>query len=154
MSGGLALAEALGRFAEQNLTSAFHWTYPPFRSPAFWAFRAFRNFDGKGGRFQDNYVPTKFDKTSDSEGVSLFASRSDDGKRVVAVALNLQPDEARNAQVEFRGCGKVTSARVLAYAGEPSGFAERKSFFQSGNDVQVLLAPWSMTVLDLTVARD
>ncbi len=154
MSGGLAQAEALGRFAEQNITSAFHFTYPPFRSPTFWAFRAFRNFDGKGGRFQDNYVPTKFDKAADSEGMSLFASRSDDGKRVVAVALNLQPDEARNAQVEFRGCGKVTGARVLAYSGEPSGFSERKSFFQSGNDVQVLLAPWSMTVLDLTVARD
>jgi len=86
--------------------------------------------------------------------MSLFASRSDDGKRVVAVALNLQPDEARNAQVELRGCGRVASARVLGYAGEPSGFAERKSFLQSGNGMQVMLVPWSMTVLDLTLARE
>jgi hypothetical protein len=56
--------------------------------------------------------------------------------------------------VEFRGCGRVTSARVLGYAGEPSGFGERKSFLHSSKDMQVLLPPWSMTVLDLTVARE
>ncbi|WNG32372.1 glycosyl hydrolase [Archangium violaceum] len=153
MSGGLAQAEALGRFAEQNLTSAFLFTYPPYRSPAFWAFRAYRNFDGKGGRFQDNFVPSKFDKESDTQGMSLFASRSDDGKRVVAIALNLEPDAARNAQVELRGCGNVANARVLGYAGEPSGFSERKSFLQSGSNVQVMLPPWSITVLDITLAR-
>jgi len=154
MSGGLAQAEALGRFAQGNITSAFLFTYPPNRSPTYWAFRAYRNFDGKGGRFQDNYVPTRFASDEDNEGMSLFASRSDDGKRVVALALNLTPDEARHAQVEFRGCGRVTSARVLGYAGEPSGFAERKSFLHSSKDMQVLLPPWSMTVLDLTVARE
>ncbi len=153
MSGGLAQAEALGRFAEHNLTSAFHFTYPPYRSPTFWAFRAYRNFDGKGGRFQDNFIPSKFEKASDAEGMSLFASRSDDGQHVVAIALNLAPDVARNAQVEFKGCGNVTGARVLGYAGEPSGFSERKSFFQAGNAMQVMLPPWSITVLDLTLAR-
>ncbi|HTO99005.1 MAG TPA: glycoside hydrolase family 44 protein, partial [Myxococcales bacterium] len=51
MSGGLALAEALGRFGEQGLDSAYYWTVPPKGSPAFWAFRAFRNYDGKGGHF-------------------------------------------------------------------------------------------------------
>lgn len=153
MSGGLAQAEALGRFAEQNLTSAFHFTYPPYRSPTFWAFRAFRNFDGKGGRFQDTYVPSKFEKESDAQGMSLFASRSDDGKHVVAVALNLEPDAARNAQVELRGCGNLAQARVLGYAGEPSGFSERKAFLQSGNSMQVMLPPWSITVLDVTLAR-
>jgi hypothetical protein len=154
MSGGLAQAEALGRFAEGNITSAFLFTYPPNRSPTFWAFRAYRNFDGKGGRFQDNFVPTKFEKAEDKEGLSLFASRSDDGQRVVAVALNLEPDAARNAQVEFKGCGRVTGARVLGYSGEPSGFSERKSFSQSGGTLQVTLAPWSISVLDLTIARE
>ncbi|MFE8604136.1 glycoside hydrolase family 44 protein [Archangium violaceum] len=153
MSGGLAQAEALGRFAEYNLTSAFLFTYPPNRSPAFWAFRAFRNFDGKGGRFQDNYLPSRFEKAADTQGMSLFASRSPDGKRVVAIALNLEPDSARSTQVEFKGCGNVSNARVLGYAGEPSGFAERKSFFQAGSSMQVLLPPWSITVLDLTVAQ-
>ena len=53
MSGALATAEALGRFAQFGVTSAFYWTYPPENSPAMWAFRAYRNFDGKGGHFLD-----------------------------------------------------------------------------------------------------
>src|SRR6185436_17484441 len=47
MSGGLATAEALGRFGEQGVASAFYWDYPDRDSPAYWAFRAFRNFDGR-----------------------------------------------------------------------------------------------------------
>jgi hypothetical protein len=43
---------------------------------------------------------------------------------------------------------------VLDYSGEPSGFSERKSsFVQTGSTMQVTLAPWSITVLDLTVSR-
>ena len=153
MSGGLAQAEALGRFAEQGLTSAFLFTYPPFRSPTFWAFRAFRDFDGKGGRFLDTYVPSRFDKEADTREQSLFASRSGDGRHMVAVALNLSPDTARNTQVELKGCGNVTSAKLFTYRGDSSGFAANPSLLQSGSTVQTVLSPWSMTVLDLTLAR-
>ena len=151
MSGGLAQAEALGRFAEQGLTSAFLFTYPPNRSPTFWAFRAFRNFDGKGGHFLDTYVPSRFDKEPEEQ--SLFVSRSDDGKRLVAVALNLSPDRARNTQVEFKGCGDVASTRLFTYRGDTSGFAENNALLQAGSSVQTVLSPWSMTVLDVTLQR-
>ncbi|HEY3494612.1 MAG TPA: glycoside hydrolase family 44 protein, partial [Polyangiaceae bacterium] len=59
MSGGLAAAEALGRFAEHGVTSAFHWARIEEKTPAFQAFRAFRNFDGRGGRFLDWSVSTE-----------------------------------------------------------------------------------------------
>ncbi|MBM7112367.1 glycoside hydrolase family 44 protein [Archangium primigenium] len=151
MSGGLAQAEALGRFAEQGLTSAFLFTYPPAYSPTFWAFRAYRNFDGKGGRFLDTYVPSRFD--SDVNEQSLFASRSDDGRHMVAVALNLSPNTARNTQVELKGCGNVTGARLYTYRGDATGFAPNPSLLQSGSTVQTVLSPWSMAVLDLTLAQ-
>jgi hypothetical protein len=57
-------------------------------------------------------------------------------------------------EVELRGCGNVAGARVLGYSGEPSGFSERKSFYQSGGKMQVMLAPWSITVLDISIARE
>ena len=53
MSGGLAIAEVLGRFGLLGVTSAYKWGGPPEGTPGFWAFRAYRNFDGHGGRFQD-----------------------------------------------------------------------------------------------------
>jgi hypothetical protein len=147
MSGGLAQAEALGRFAEGNLTAAFHFTYPPDRSPTWWAFRAYRDFDGKGGRFQDLYVPTKA-----VDGTSLFASRSVDGQRLVAIALNLQSQTARAAHVELKGCGAVRDARVLTYTGESDGFTEQPGAAVQTDGLDALLPPYSITVLDLTLA--
>lgn len=143
MSGGLAQAEALGRFAEAGISAAFYFTSPPARSPAWWAFRAYRNFDGKGGSFQNTYVPS-----SAEEGTSLFASRSEDGRHLVAIALNLDPDTARNARVELKGCGMLKGSRVMTYAGDPSGFAEQPAM-SSGMETQ--LPPYSITVLDLTL---
>ena len=58
-SGGLALAEALGRFGQLGVEAAYYWTYPAKGSFAFQAFRAYRNFDGKGGRFLDYSLPTE-----------------------------------------------------------------------------------------------
>jgi hypothetical protein len=144
MSGGLAQAEALGRFAEGGLTAAYLFTYPPQRSPSWWAFRAFRNFDGDGGRFLDTYVPTNAEA-----GTSLFASRSEDKRHVVAIALNLQPDTARDARVSLKGCGVLKGARLFTYAGEPRGFAEQQTSKLSGAALDAKLPPYSITVLDL-----
>jgi hypothetical protein len=146
MSGGLAQAEALGRFAEGGLTAAFHFPYPPERSPTWWAFRAYRNFDGQGGRFQDTWLPSRAEA-----GSSLFASRSDDGRRVVAIALNLEPDTALDARVDLKGCGALKGARVLTYAGEPGGFSEQRTTTARAEAVEARLPPYSITVLDLTL---
>src|SRR6185503_4133793 len=83
MSGGLAIAEVLGRFGVQGVTSAYKWGSPAPRTPGFWAFRAYRNFDGKRGRFQDWSVPVKGEGTL----VSLFGSRDAGRSRLVAVLL-------------------------------------------------------------------
>ena len=87
MSGGLATAEALGRFGQQGVYAAYYWAYPPADSPSYWAFRAFRDVDGSGMRFGDTSVRAS---VKDRNAASLFASIDARGK-VVAVALNLSP---------------------------------------------------------------
>ena len=85
------------------------------------------------------------------EGTSLFASRSPDGKRVVAIALNTEPDTARDARVELKGCGAVKAAKVMTYVGEPSGFAEQPVSSKGSARGGAQLPPYSITVLDLTL---
>ncbi len=148
MSGGLAQAEALGRFAQENIYSAFFWQYPTDGSPAYWGFRAYRDFDGKGGRFQDHWVPAKADT-----GTSLFASRDDSGKKLVAIVLNLDPDQAAQARIELKGCGTLDSVRVLGYSGAPGGFTEQTPGAKAEGSLTQRLPPYSMTVLDLTVKK-
>lgn len=148
MSGGLAQAEALGRFAQENIYSAYFWQYPTEGSPVFWAFRAFRNFDGKGGRFQDWWVPAKA-----AEGTSVFASRDEAGGKMVAVVLNFDPDQAAQAQIQLKGCGTLDSVRVLGYSGAPGGFTEQTPGAKAAGSLTQRLPPYSMTVLDLTVKK-
>jgi Glycoside hydrolase family 44 len=118
MSSALAIAEALGRFAEAGITSAFYWTAPPRRSAAAQAFRAYRNFDGHGASFGDLFLGA-----ASGDGVSLFASR--DESRLVIVAVNARERPAQ-AALRLQSC-TPRSARQFSYAAEASGFAERSA---------------------------
>lgn len=144
MSGGLALAEALGRFGQQGLYSAYYWTYPPELSPAFFAFRAYRDYDGKGARFQDFGLPT----TAPSD-TSAFASRDKDGTKLTVVLLNFSPTDVLDGAVTLKGCPAVASQRVFSYAGDPKGFTPVDT--PVGKPVR--LPAYSINVLEVTLSK-
>ena len=50
MNGALAQADALGIFGRERLDLATLWGPPKPDQPGAFAFRMFRNYDGKGGR--------------------------------------------------------------------------------------------------------
>ncbi len=148
LCGGLALAEALGQFGEQRLDAAFYWTYPAADSPAYWAFRAFRDYDGKGARFLDVSLPTV-----STEGVSLFASTDEQRRRVVAVALNLQPAAHVGAALELSGCGRIGRGRAFAFGPQSGRLEETAAPAFEGCTVRQPLPPYSLTVLELELAK-
>jgi hypothetical protein len=147
MSGGLAVAEALGRFASEGIYSAFYWTYPPDRSPAYWAFRAYRNFDEKGGRFLDRFAPVK----GEAPLASVFASRDEAGKRMVAVLLNHDPASPLHAEVGLEGCGTASEARAFSYSGSASGFAASPQPNRGERSLDVSVEPYSIAVIDVAL---
>jgi hypothetical protein len=144
LSGGLALAEALGRFGEQGLYAAWYWTYPPDGSPAFWAFRAFRDFDGKGAKFEDWSMAAEAPRDA-----SLFVARNGDSTRVTMIALNFSPQETLEAKVELKGCAVPDSQRVFVYTGDPRGFVQRE--VPLGKAYR--LPPYSIVVVELTLPK-
>lgn len=148
MSGGLAVAEALGRFGAEGLHSAYYWTYPPERSPAYWAFRAYRNFDGQGGRFLDRSVPVR----GGAALASAFASTDAGRRRAVAVILNHDPASRLAARVELARCGPVENVRAFTYPGGEAGFRHAEAAL-AADRVDVAAAPYSMTVVEVTFAR-
>jgi hypothetical protein len=147
MSGGLATAEALGRFGTEGLTSAYYWTHPEDRSPAFWAFRAFRNFDDAGGRFLDRTMSTR----NGALLSSLFGSRNDEGTHVVAVLLNFAALSSLSARVGVQNCGSVSAARAFSYTGGDAGF-KKFDITSTPEGVQATFPAYSITVLDLTTS--
>ena len=144
-SGGLATAEALGRFGVLGVTSAFYWVRPPENSPAFWAFRAYRNFDGRGGRFLDRSVHLE----SQAELASLFVSQDDSGEHLVAVLLNHDPARPLEATLDLSTCGTSGSVRGFSYAGGPAGLASVPVRPAAGGTLVHQVAPYSITVLDI-----
>jgi hypothetical protein len=148
ITGALATAEALGRFAQFGVTSAFYWTLPPAGSPSVQAFLAYRNFDGKGGHFLDWYLPT-----TSSEDVSLFASRDEEGRHLVAVAINMSPDSAMLAEVDLKTCGAIASRQAYAYARGAPGFAPDQAVLDAATTFDQALPPWSLTVLDIELVQ-
>ncbi|MGI5865676.1 MAG: glycoside hydrolase family 44 protein, partial [Myxococcales bacterium] len=147
LCGGLALAEVLGRFGEQRLDAAFYWTYPAAGSPAYWAFRAFRDYDGEGARFLDISLPTRA-----TEGVSLFASTDEQRRRVVAIALNLQPATHVNALLELAGCRGIARRRAFALGPERGRLEPIATPAAEGCALRQSLPPYSLTVLELELS--
>lgn len=156
MSGGLAIAEVLGRFGQQGVTSAYYWTCPAEGTPGFYGFRAFRNFDGKGTSFLDWSVPTR-----EAPGVSVFASRDDGRSRLVTVLLNLEPETEIETEIDVSTCGAGFSRRTFEYRDGAPGFVETRKPQGEGavpedderGPIRERLEPYSMKVLDLVILK-
>jgi hypothetical protein len=144
ITGALATAEALGRFAQFGVTSAFYWTAPPAGSPSRMGFLAYRNFDGKGGRFLDWYVPA-----TSSEGASFFASRDQSGKHLVLVIINMDPDTQLNAEIDLTSCGVAESHQAYSSVRDAPRFSASPLAQDGAPALRQALAPWSITVMDV-----
>jgi Glycoside hydrolase family 44 len=144
ISGGIATVEALGRFGQQGLDSAFYWNGPKKGTASFWAFRAFRNFDGKGARFLDQSLPAR-----DAENVSLFASRDPSGNHLVAILVNRDASFAVNADIHFSSCGRLATRRIFRYGPGSTELSEVRPPQDPRPNTPIALPPYSFAVVDL-----
>jgi hypothetical protein len=145
ISGALALGEALGRFGALGIDGAFYFAWPEKGSLASWAFRAYRNYDGKGAAFGAESVAVA--GLERDPLASVFASRTADGK-LVLVALNSDPDKSLDLSIDADLCGPAGIGRVFTLAGadglQPQALRAGPS--------QVRLQPWSMSVVEFKAA--
>jgi len=100
-SAGLAEAEALGIFGREGVYIATYWTAPKPGSPAWFAFRMYRNANGKQGTFGSQSVRAT---SSASDTVSVFASKGSGYVDLILINKDLQA--AHNLTV---GLGKVSA---------------------------------------------
>lgn len=86
ISGAVATADVLGVFGREGVAMASLWELNADESYTYAAFRAFRNYDGAGGAFEDTSIAA----TSSADAVaSIYASvDSQDPTRMVLVAVN------------------------------------------------------------------
>ncbi|MFK7889760.1 MAG: glycoside hydrolase family 44 protein [Granulosicoccus sp.] len=112
-SGALAQIDALGIFGREGLDLATLWepyadyvTTPEAEfsnRPIFWAFRLYRNYDGRGSRFGNVALLTT---SSDESTVSAYTARRNDGATTI-VLVNKSLAEQR---ISISGIGGTASA--------------------------------------------
>jgi hypothetical protein len=143
ISGGVAQALALGTFGRLGVDNASLWTYPPYESPAFWAFRAFRNFDGDGGAFAANAVPV----TEPTVATSVFASANDAGDEHVLVVVNTST-VASSVTLDVATCASFEAGvELFSDAGTGTGQQPQKAPVLANGSITLALEPWSISVL-------
>ncbi len=138
ISGGLAQADVLGLFGREGLVAAalwpaaqvYAWNDPEGACDGdvtcatlayqcvFPAFKAYLDYDGKGGRFGDTSIAAE---TTDVEKTSVYASvDSGDPDRMVVVAIN-KTDAAQEATLALSNVGPFSRAEVFRVTGGASG---------------------------------
>ena len=114
-AGGLAQADALGIFGREGLDQAMLWDpfndelSPPEASfvntPAMWAFRMYRNYDGNGSRFGDQALLAQ---STDQDVLSVYAARRSDDDAVTVMVINkAAADRTSSVQLDLTGTAEV-----------------------------------------------
>jgi hypothetical protein len=118
ISGALASADALGTFGREGVGMACLWELHANESYTYAAFKAFRNYDGAGGQFEDLSIRAT---SSNVATATVYASVDAlDPGRMVFVAIN-KSTSPRTAGISLTHTGTFTSADVytVTAAGGP-----------------------------------
>jgi hypothetical protein len=109
----LAEADLLGIFGAQGVDLANMWVAPKPDEPMAFAFRVFRNYDGKGGMFGETGVQAV---SSDVSRMAVYAAERGSDGAVTIVVLNKTSQEIK-ARVALRHVKGAGVARVYEYGG-------------------------------------
>ena len=139
-SGGLAQAEALGRFAQEGLDYAFLWHFHSKGSAAAQGFRAFRNYDGNGAHFLGYFLPSEA-----PQGVSAFASTHADRSKLVLVLLNREASTPKTLSLSLERCGPLQTMRTFVTRFDEAGFVQTQASPGGSLDLPAL----SLAVVEL-----
>ncbi len=137
MSGALALAEILGIFASFDVYSAFYWTYPKHKSPAFNAFKAYRNYDNKKSKFLDYLMGYKIE-----EEYSYFVSKNKSQNKIVMVFINKTRAKNFQSTINFENCSSVKSTRRFELSGKG------EFLLKLPENSKLVFKPWSLSVIE------
>ncbi|MEI8026073.1 MAG: glycoside hydrolase family 44 protein [Pseudomonadota bacterium] len=148
IAGGIALAEVLGIFSKEKLDYASYWTIPPPKSPASFAFKLFRNYDGKGSAFGDILIPNTYGTQKDA---SLFSALREADQTLTLVLLNKSQTKTATFDLNISGLNEKTSFTLYKF-NPTSGSIEPTSL--ASLKMRPSLPPLSMALLEIKRAKN
>lgn len=149
VNGGLAIADVLGVLGREGVYMASYEGYPAFRSPGFWAFKMFTNYNNLGSRFGDLSVAAS---SNDVDVVSTYAAlNSETGNLHLIIINKAEGFEAKTISVavnNFTYEGRVTRFQYDGNPDDPGSERIESSFISpSGTTFNLAVSPTSITHL-------
>src|SRR4051795_977285 len=112
INGALAQADVLGIFGREGLDLATIWGEPQPTQPGAYAFRMYRNYDGKGSRFGDVGVSAS---SSDQGQLAVYAAQRSSDKATTIMVVN-KTDSSLASPLTITGCNIRGSVQSYAYS--------------------------------------
>jgi hypothetical protein len=150
INGALAQADVLGIFGREGADLATLWGPPAASDPGAYAFRMYRNVDGKGGRFGDTGVQAT---SADQGRVAIYAARRGATGALTLMAIN-KTGTKLTSTLTLNHFTPAASAKVWRYgAAALTAIQHPKDVPVSGNTIQASLPPNSITLYVVPVAK-
>jgi hypothetical protein len=145
LNGGVAAAEVLGILGRERVDLACYWTAPGVGSPAFFAWKMYRNADGSGGGFGDVALEVE---GGDTTRASCFASVDSRSGYPVMIVLNKSATNASTIRLNVIGGKSAAVAHVYQYSGADTKAIHRLPDLPVVNGRAAFFAPpYSITLL-------
>jgi hypothetical protein len=111
INGALAQADVLGIFGRENVDLATLWAPPEASQPGAYAFRMFRNYDGKGAAFGETSLQAT---SADSDALAIFAAERAD--KVLTIVVVNKSDQDLASPIALQNANTQNSAHVYRYS--------------------------------------
>ncbi|MBI2338399.1 cellulase family glycosylhydrolase, partial [Candidatus Daviesbacteria bacterium] len=146
INGALALADVLGVFGREDVYLANYWTSPADGSPGYWAFRMFRNYDGRFGKFGD--VSTKA-QTADIDKLSVYASKDNSTGDLKVMLINKLPNTPLSTSLNISNFNLTgNTAEVYQYSQSDTTQIKRLADLAGvSSTLSYTVPPYSITLL-------
>jgi hypothetical protein len=115
LSGALAQADVLGIFGREGVDLAALWGPGKPTEPWAYAFRMFRNYDGKGSQFGDVSVNSK---SSDEDKAAIYGSIRSSDKALVILVINKDQSAVLDTKIAINGSTNTGKAEAYRYSAE------------------------------------
>jgi hypothetical protein len=147
ISGAIATADALGIFGREGLYLASYAGEPDKNSATGWAFRMYRNYDGKGGQFGSRSVQTV---SSDTEMFSAYGALDEKGTKMTVMLINKDPKRSSDVTLQTTGFTASEMGDQYRYDGtRPDGPDSRMFVVPDPKSVTVTVPPMSISLVEL-----
>ncbi len=111
VSGAIVQAELLGIFAMTGLDAAQYWDFPRRNASPIHGFRLFRNYDGNGSGFGDEWIENSLGIQNNR---SVFAARNSRDKLITVVILN-KIEDPQTIQLDLSGFPTIKSGQIFSF---------------------------------------